>query len=408
MNPYPIMYARKLFFTVNIFFLSLTPAWAELTLHTRAGNLVKTQEGSIGFSTTSLYALFRYPKGYTAVQAASARLLSGRIGMTLKGYADGASVYTEYTPMRWFSAGVYAGLTDAQLKHLNITLDNIVIREQDLKYRFYHTGVAFAVPPLKIRYDGRWYWGKAGIGLHDFAAFIAQPTLNYTATVHKLHITNWYECSAVFLRLRGTLYNRTAEKIASGSGNLIEIKNTVHIPTAGHSHISLFASYIYFTGSFAVRLTAENQGYFLFPYRFYHRDILLSGSALGFGGTYTYTSDRFGFSGTALLYSVIHDAGSDRLHSKEKKSFIFKGKEERQTASLLRITGSNLVLLRFSFRYRLTEYLDISAGKTVPLPILSKPLSNILEQAIPSSVERSGFIIDPFFTGLSIQISLRL
>ena len=134
----------------------------------------------------------------------------------------------------------------------------------------------------------------------------------------------------------------------------------------------------------------------------------LSGSAVGFGGSYRYTAGRFRFYGAAQLYSVIRDTGSDQLHSKEKKSFLFKGREERSSTPLPVITGTSLLVLRMSLSVDLTPYTELSAGRIIPVPLPSPQLAKQLDKLRSGSTEQSALIIDPLVTGLSVQLTVRL
>ena len=305
------------------------------------------------------------------------------------------------------AVGIRAGLAEWELNKLRIRLPDTSLTEQHLVRRLYHAGVSAALSAHTIRYDGDWYWGQAALGLHDLGVFIVQPAVDVLVSVQRLRLTQWYEGSIAAAELRGNFINKAGAAVASGYARILAFQNTVFIPLTPHSEISVSASYLTFSGIFSVKLTAENQGYFLFPYRFYHRDIRLSGSALGFGGSYAYTAGRLRFSGTALFYSVIKDTGSDELHSKEKKSLFFKGREEKSSIPLSRITGTSLLLLHFSLSCAITSYADISIRKTAPIPILSPELRQQSDQ-VTRNISPSALIIDPLFTGLSFGLTIRL
>lgn len=381
---------------------------ADIAVDTTIGNLVKTQHGSAGFSSSTLKTLFPYPHGHTAVGAGQLRILSGHTGALLAGKLHYAAVQTEYTALDTCTAGFTAGLYDTELEDSRIKLSKTEIRETKRLNRFYHAGFSLGIRPLNLRYSAAWYWGKPFFGLHDFGSFIGQPFLTFSAAVHTMRITKWYECSAGFFKLDGSLYNKAQECIASGAGRLIAVNNNVFIPVSEHSKLTVSAAYVYFSGSFAVRLTAKNQGYFFFPYRFYNRDISLTGSAIGAGSSYTYQKKRIAFTGTLLFYSLISSTGRDTLHAKEKKSVFFKGREIIADKSLPLLSGTHLLLFRFSFSYRFNHRTECTIGKTIPIPILPSRLSSNDSQQSQEQTPSDAAIFDPLLTGLSFRLTVRL
>ena len=379
-----------------------------VTIDTAVNAIIRTEQGSAGFSQQMLQTKLPFRYGYAAVSGGTAALLSGMTGATADMQLRHGSIALEAgTQNSLCTVGIRAALTEWDLNSLRIKLPATELKEQHLVHRLYHAGVSTALPAYKIRYDGDWYWGKAAIGLHDLGVFIAQPSVDALVSVQRLRLTQWYEGSITALRLHGTLSNKTGETVASGTARAFVFQNTADIPITAHSTLSFSASYIYFSGIFSIRLTTENQGYFLFPYRFYHRNIHISGSVLGFGGSYAYTAGRLRFSGTALFYSVIKDTGSDELHSKEKKSLFFKGREEKSSIPLLRITGTSLLLLRVMCSFAITARAELSAGKTVPIPILASSLRQQFDQA-PRDNHSSALIVDPLLTGLTLRLTLQL
>ena len=371
-----------------------------------AGIVIKTQQGSAAFSWNRLAASLPFRYGCAAVTGGSATLLSGFSNASAESLLRHGSAAVEAgTEETVCAVGFRAGLTEWELNRLRIRLPNTELREDHLVHRFYSAGISCGVPAYRIRYDGAWYWGQAAIGLHDLSFLIAQPSLEAIASIHRFRLTQWYEGSIAALKLKGVLTNKTGESVASGAARVFAFQNTIYVPIAAHSALSLFASYIYFSGTFSIRLTAANQGYFLFPYRFYNRDISISGSVLGFGGSYRYTADRFRFYSAVQCYSVVNDTGSDVLHSKEKKSFLFKGKEEKRKAPLPTLTGTSLLLLYFSIGFAVTPNVELSAGRIIPVPILPPALAKQLDTG---KGRLSALIIDPLLTGLSIRLTVRL
>mgnify|MGYP000845724165 FL=1 len=374
-----------------------------------AGIVIKTQQGSAAFSWNRLDASFPFRYGCVAVTGGSTTLLSGFSNASAESLLRHGSAAVEAgTADSLCAVGFRAGLTEWELNRLRIRLLNTELREDHLVHRFYSAGISCGVPAYRIRYDGAWYWGQVAIGLHDLSFLIAQPSVEAIASIHRFRLTQWYEGSIAALKLQGVLTNKTGESVASGAARVFAFQNTIYVPIAAYSALSLFASYIYFSGTFSIRLTAANQGYFLFPYRFYNRDISISGSVLGFGGSYRYTADRFRFYGVAQCYSVVNDTGSDALHSKEKKSFLFKGKEEKRNTSLPVIKGTTLLLLRFSVGFAVTPNAELSAGKIIPVPILSPQLAKQRGEPSKEQLPQSSLIIDPLLTGLSIRLTIRL
>lgn len=373
-----------------------------------AGIVIKTQQGSAAFSWNRLAASLPFRYGCAAVTGGSATLLSGFSNASAESLLRHGSAAVEAgTEDSLCAVGFRAGLTEWELNRLRIRLPNTELREDHLVHRFYSAGISCGVPAYRIRYDGAWYWGQAAIGLHDLSFLIAQPSLEAIASIHRFRLTQWYEGSIAALKLQGVLTNKTGESVASGAARVFAFQNTIYVPIAAHSALSLFASYIYFSGTFSIRLTAANQGYFLFPYRFYNRDISISGSVLGFGGDYRYTAERFRFYSAVQFYSIINDSGSDVLHSKEKKTFLFKGKEEKSKAPLPTLTGTSLLLLYFSIGFAVTPNVELSAGRIIPVPILPPALAKQLER-ITGKGRLSALIIDPLLTGLSIRLTVRL
>ena len=371
-----------------------------------AGIVIKTQQGSGAFSWNRLAASLPFRYGCVAVTGGSATLLSGFSNASAESLLRHGSAAVEAgTEDSLCAVGFRAGLTEWELNRLRIRLPNTELREDHLVHRFYSAGISCGVPAYRIRYDGAWYWGQAAIGLHDLSFLIAQPSVEAIASIHRFRLTQWYEGSIAALKLKGVLTNKTGESVASGTARVFAFQNTIYVPIAAHSALSLFASYIYFSGTFSIRLTAANQGYFLFPYRFYNRDISISGSVLGFGGSYRYTADRFRFYSAVQCYSVVNDTGSDVLHSKEKKSFLFKGKEEKRKAPLPTLTGTSLLLLYFSIGFAVTPNVELSAGRIIPVPILPPALAKQLDTG---KGRLSALIIDPLLTGLSIRLTVRL
>ena len=371
-----------------------------------AGIVIKTQQGSAAFSWNRLAASLSFRYGCAAVTGGSATLLSGfPVANAEVLFRHGNAAVEAGTEETVCAVRLRAGLTEWELNRLRIRLPNTELREDHLVHRFYSAGVSCGIPAYRVRYDGDWYWGQAAIGLHDLGFLIAQPSVEAIASVHRFKLSQWYEGRIMAFKLQGVLTNKTGESIASGMARLFAFQNTVYVPIAAHSALSLFASYISFSGLFSIRLTAANQGYFLFPYRFYNRDISISGSVLGFGGSYRYTAERFRFYSAVQFYSIINDSGSDVLHSKEKKTFLFKGKEEKSKAPLPDITGTSLLLLRISLGFAVTPNAELSAGKIIPVPILPPALAKQLDTG---KGRLSALIIDPLLTGLSIRLTVRL
>lgn len=374
-----------------------------------AGVVIKTQQGSGAFSWNRLAASFPFRYGCAAVTGGRASLLSGFPGASAEAlFRHGSAAVEAGTEETVCAVGLRAGLAEWELNRLRIRLPNTELREEHLVHRFYSTGISCGIPAYRIRYDGDWYWGQAAIGLHDLGFLIARPSVEAIASIHRFKLTQWYEGTIMALKLQGVLTNKTGESVASGAARIVAFQNTVYVPIAAHSALSLFASYIYFSGFFSIRLTAANQGYFLFPYRFYNRDISISGSVLGFGGSYRYTADRFRFYGAAQFYSIVNDTGSDVLHSKEKTSFLFNGKEEKSKISLPIVTGTSLLLLHFSIGFVITPNIELSAAKIIPVPILSPGLAKQWEELSKAQLSQSALIIDPLLTGLSVRLTIRL
>ena len=374
-----------------------------------AGIVIKTQQGSAAFSWNRLAASLSFRYGCAAVTGGSATLLSGFSNASAESLLRHGSAAVEAgTEDSLCAVGFRAGLTEWELNRLRIRLPNTELREDHLVHRFYSAGISCGVPAYRIRYDGAWYWGQAAIGLHDLSFLIAQPSLEAIASIHRFRLTQWYEGSIAALKLKGVLTNKTGESVASGAARVFAFQNTIYVPIAAHSALSLFASYIYFSGTFSIRLTAANQGYFLFPYRFYNRDISISGSVLGFGGSYRYTAERFRFYSAVQFYSIVDDSGSDVLHSKEKKTFLFKGKEEKSSTPLPTLTGTSLLLLYFSIGFAVTPNVELSAGRIIPVPILPPALAKQLNKFTKEQLSQSALIIDPLLTGLSIRLTVRL
>lgn len=347
-----------------------------------AGVVVRTQQGSAAFSWNRLAASLPFRYGGVAVTGGSATLLSGFSGATAEVlFRHGHAAVEAGTEETMCAVGLRAGLTEWELNRLRIRLPNTAIYEKSVLDRFYTAGISCGLPAYQMRYDGNRYWGRLSFGLHDLGVVIAQPSADFVISTHTFRLTQCYECSIATFKLQGILTNKHGESIASGAAQAFVFQNTVYVPIAAHSVLSLFASYISFSGLFSIRLTAANQGYFLFPYRFYNRDMSISGSALGFCGSYRYTADRFRFYGTVQFYSVVNDAGSDVLHSKEKKSFLFKGKEERSASPLPSITGTSI----------------LRQGHTNQSDALPK-----------EQLTQSVLIIDPLLTGLSVRLTIRL
>ena len=373
-----------------------------------AVTVIRTQHGSGAFSWNRLAASFPFRYGSVAVSGGGATLLSGFSGATAVSAYRYAGAALEAGAPGLCMLGLRAAVADWEVDWLRFRLPNTELKESHIINRFYSAGASCALPVLGTRYDGTWYWGRVSLGLHDLGPFIAQPSIAGVASIHRFRLTRWYEGSIASFKLQGQLTNKNGEPIASGSARAFAFQNTVYISVAQHSELSLSASYLFFSGLFSVRLTAENQGYFLFPYRFYNRDVQLSGSAVGFGGSYRYTAGRFRFYGAAQLYSVIRDTGSDQLHSKEKKSFLFKGREERSSTPLPVITGTSLLVLRMLLSVDLTPYTELSAGRIIPVPLPSPQLAKQLDTLRSGSTEQPALIIDPLVTGLSVQLMVRL
>lgn len=373
------------------------------------GVVIKTQQGSGAFSWNRLAASFPFRYGCAAVTGGRASLLSGFPGASAEAlFRHGSAAVEAGTEDTLCTVGLRAGLTEWELNRLRIRLPNTELREDHLVHRFYSAGVSGGIPAYRVRYDGDWYWGQAAIGLHDLGFLIAKPSVEAIASVHRFRLTQWYEGTIMALKLQGVLTNKIGESVASGSARAFAFQNTVYVPIAAHSALSLFASYIYFSGLFSIRLTAANQGYFLFPYRFYNRGISISGSVLGFGGSYRYTADRFRFYGAVQFYSVVNDTGSDVLHSKEKISFLFQGREEKSKISLPTVTGTSLLLLYFSIGFAVTPNIELSAAKIIPVPILSPLLAKQWEELSKPPLSQSALNIDPLLTGLSVRLTIRL
>ena len=374
-----------------------------------AGVVINTQQGSGAFSWNRLAAWLPFRYGCAAVAGGRASLLSGFPGASAEAlFRHGSAAVEAGTEDTLCTVGLRAGLTEWELNRLRIRLPNTELREDLLVHRFYSAGVSCGIPAYRVRYDGDWYWGQAAIGLHDLGFLIAKPSVEAIASVHRFRLTQWYEGSIATLRLRGTISNKTGESVASGSARAFVFQNIANIPIAAHSTLSVSASYSYFSGRFSIRLTAENQGYFLFPYRFYNREFSLNGSILGFGGAYRYTAERLRFYGAVQFYSVVNDTGSDVLHSKEKTSFLFQGREEKSKISLPTVTGTSLLLLHFSIGFVITPNIELSAAKIIPVPILSLPLVKQWEKLSKPPLSQSALSIDPLLTGLSVRLTIRL
>ena len=72
--------------------------------------------------------------------------------------------------------------------------------------------------------------GGVSLGLHDLGPFIAQPSIDVGASIHRFRLTRWYEGCLISLNVQGRLRNKRGEPIASGGAQAFAFQNTVYIP----------------------------------------------------------------------------------------------------------------------------------------------------------------------------------
>ncbi|CEM61369.1 hypothetical protein DWQ65_07970 [Treponema phagedenis] len=139
---------------------------------------------------------------------------------------------------------------------------------------------------------------------------------------------------------------------------------------------------------------------------------MLESFGFGCGFEYSYTREFFGVRIKTDLYSVIASQEKDALHSKEKKNFLFKGKEVKQEQIGSALKNTHLLVFTASGFYRINEQLTVSWRKIIPIPLLPKKLQKQLpdSQIFPENLQnkRQGLPVDFILSGLSFYVTLQL
>ncbi len=358
---------------------------------------MKTTAGDAGFTALRYKTHLLYPHGSADISASRVHVLSGVKNAVLDSSVQTVCVHSRL-PYTAFRLSLY----DWTVHSARLKINGNPIAERSRQNRFYRAGFSVFVPQLRSFLHSDYYWGNAAFGLHDFGSFIAKPELTALfGTIQKLHISPWYTCSFGMLKAQGLLKNKYSAQIARGHAQFFLINQNIHIPLSEPSRLTLFASYIHMATGLRVRLTAENQGYHLFPYRFYRADTVLSGGIFGFGSSYAYYGRRFTLNTAAALYSVVWSSGTADMHSKKKKSWLFDGEEKQSTANMPSFVNNHLLLCTFSASYRLSSLISLVTEKIIPIPLFAQ------EGRLTALAAQKTASIDPLLSGLTLKLVIK-
>ena len=297
--------------------------------------------------------------------------------------------------------GFQGGVYEASVIFANFPVGNAVVKEKNIYPRFYTIKPFIKFPQIESEYSVNIFFGNAHFSLNDLNYFIGKigiPKIN--GIIHTFNLKNIFYINMGFVKTNMNIKNKNNEEFALGVSTLNFIKGSFYFLFLKNSAIYFFVSVLLTSGKVKLRMTAENQLYFLFPYKFYNKDLLLRATIFGTGLKYTYTGDIFTLKGAFFLYSVINGNGTVVTHFKEKNNFIFKGKEKREENKIPDIIGNHLLIVNLNAAYKISTSVNISINKTIPIPILKM---EYLQTNVKNIV--SDFALDLFLSGLSITLT---
>ncbi|MCQ2981510.1 MAG: hypothetical protein MJ178_02025 [Treponemataceae bacterium] len=147
--------------------------------------------------------------------------------------------------------------------------------------------------------------------------------------------------------------------------------------TAGFSYHAVSCFYLWGTADYTARLTAENQGYSLFPYKTYTLDGTSSFSFIGASCKPRLTAGSFSISCLISGLYCLNETSDILRWWIYKNSLIFDGSYGDSRTTTSTITHTGLFILRPEILYR-HQFGSVSASKLFPVPINMKndPMSD--------------------------------
>ncbi|EFW38736.1 hypothetical protein HMPREF9554_00746 [Treponema phagedenis F0421] len=398
---------KKLFIPIFFACFSLVSAVSQLSYNQFI--LFANNKKEVVFAPSfKFYTQFLYPEGETSIIVGGNSVIS-----TIE--KCGALNRFQYVDIKTqlYGIGLHAGIADNYLHFLELPLKNIVRLEEKSPSRFFHLGFSVPFPQITGSAAFDWYWGKAAFGSYDFGAFIGKPVFEkLSAFVWRMHASDYYRFTLHVIQVNGEVQNTKDEPFLFADGQIITANNRSTLYANNDSCFSAGFGFFSLSAKANIHLTAKNQGYFLFPYSFYNRQFLLESFGFGCGFEYSYTRKFFGVRIKTDLYSVIASQEKDALHSKEKKNFLFKGKEVKQEQIGSALKNTHLLVFTASGFYRINEQLTVSWRKIIPIPLLPKKLQKQLpdSQIFPENLQnkRQGLPVDFILSGLSFYVTLQL
>lgn len=340
-------------------------------------SILNTNKGSFNFSYFKLNYFLYYPNVKIDVNAGKTFFYSNIKNYPLLLNINSANINIEV--QHKIPVGFQGGVYEVPVIFANFPVGNAVVKEKNIYPRFYTIKPFIKFPQIESEYSVNIFFGNAHFSLNDLNYFIGKigiPKIN--GIIHTFNIKNIFYINMGFVKTNMNIKNKNNK----------------------NSTIYFFVSVLLTSGKVKLRMTAENQLYFLFPYKFYNKDFLLRATIFGTGLKYTYTGDIFTLNGAFFLYSVINGTGIVVTHFKEKNNFIFKGKEKREENKIPDIMGKHLLIVDLNAAYKISTLVNISINKTIPIPILKM---EYLQTNVKNIV--SDFALDLFLSGLSITLT---
>lgn len=389
----------------SVFFLVLTfITFAEppkinssLKYNSGIGTIIKIEDKRTALSFFSLDANIIYPKIKSSISANSLNFFSD-----YKDYNFKAAVNSAKLGISFKSFGIRAFFYDFNIQFANLKLNKTTIREKNTNNKAF--GLGYNIDYSFFKHNSNWFYGVGELSLNDFGSFIAKPFVSSLwGTIQDFQITKYYLFQFNFLNLNGNLKNKKNDEIAFYKLKFFEFKNKVSFEISESLKTELFISYLQAWLDFNVRLTAGNQGYFLFPYVFYNSDIKSSPILIGLGGSFKYKTNKLCLSSDIFFYSCVKGDFQNTVHSKEKKSFLFSGKEEFLQSTPFRLKSTHLLYIKLASEYQLTKRIKIAIDKHIPIPFFPK-------QDFPpdSDGEWQQADIDFFLSGTNLSMIFQL
>ncbi|MBE6349765.1 MAG: hypothetical protein E7062_03300 [Spirochaetaceae bacterium] len=177
--------------------------------------------------------------------------------------------------------------------------------------------------------------------------------------------------------------------------------------------IQPYISYDFFIGEFIGSLTSANQGYFLFPYRFYNLEGQISTQIVCLGTDFLCKKNNWDF---LIHYSTqffVQQKGFYNADWQYKNNIFFDGSSGNENSLLNYLNLAGVTCIKFANSYnfyskKINFKLNFAKNIVLPFQIPQKsdsPSNSFFEKYL-ENVSVKDFIISYLFSGLSLSFSL--